>query len=218
LISTFWYIELQGWRSDDSWFWQWWNDQRFTTLLLTIGHLHNMLIYEINGVTFSPLNKATYSQDDCWGANTTPSFPVQNPAGTLSWKWSGIFTILIGAASGPSVTHVWLGYRYSVSSIRMKSFADLCRYGGWQCWDNSSTSLWASFPSWSFLNLCCQRQIGLKKKVHRDSSHSQWCPGKFWINDSPFLTALTMDQIGTMIFARSIFPKSITEVALTIVD
>ena len=41
------------------------NDQRFTTLLLTNGHLHNMLIYEINGVTFSPLNKATYSEDDC---------------------------------------------------------------------------------------------------------------------------------------------------------
>ena len=74
------------WRSDDSWFWQWWNDQRFTTLLLTIGHLHNMLIYEINGVTFSPLNKATYSEEDCWGANTTPSFPVQNLAGTLSWN------------------------------------------------------------------------------------------------------------------------------------
>lgn len=36
--------------------------------------------------------------------------------------------------------------------------------------------------------------------------------------DWSFLTALTMDQIGTMIFARSIFPKSITEVALTIVD
>ena len=86
------------WSNDDSWFWQWWNDQRFTTLLIRNAYL-KCLFRSLISWLFTA-NKATCLEEDCWGSNTTPSFCWNS-----LMNWSGIFTILIGA-NGPRVIHI----------------------------------------------------------------------------------------------------------------